>query len=49
MDTDGVKIKYGFLYKGYKRDNYYWEIVIMYRKICCLCVAVFLNNFGVIV
>jgi hypothetical protein len=49
LETEAVQIRYGFLYNGYKRDNYYWEIVIMYRKICCLCVAVLLNSVGVIV
>lgn len=49
VGTEAVQIMYGFLYNGYKTDNYYWEIVIMYRKICCLCVAMLLNGFGVIV
>ena len=31
LDTDAVKFKFGFLYNGYKRTNYFWEIVIMYR------------------
>lgn len=49
LDTEAAKIKYGFLYNGYKRDNYYWEIVIMYRKILCLFISVFLNEIGIIV
>ena len=43
LDTDEVKIKFGFLYTGYKRDNYYWEIIIMYRKILCLFVFVIMS------
>lgn len=42
LDTTAAKIRFGFLYNGYKRDNYFWEIVIMYRKIICLFIAVFL-------
>jgi hypothetical protein len=49
LDTDSAKIKYGFLYNGYKRSNYTWEIVIMYRKTICLCLAVFLSGIGIIV
>ena len=49
LDTDAAKIKYGFLYNGYKRANYTWEIVIMYRKTICLSLAVFLSGIGIIV
>ena len=49
MDTVAVKQKFGFLYNGYKRHNFYWEIVIMYRKILCIFIAVFLNRVGIIV
>jgi hypothetical protein len=49
LDTDAAKIKFGFLYNGYKRANYTWEIVIMYRKIVCLCLSVFLSGIGIIV
>jgi hypothetical protein len=49
LDTVDVKRKFGFLYNGYKRHNYFWEIVIMYRKILCIFVAVFLNRVGIIV
>lgn len=49
LDTDAVKIKYGFLYNGYKRANYTWEIVIMYRKTLCLSLSVFLSGIGIIV
>ena len=49
LTTENVKQQFGFLYNGYKRHNYYWEIVIMYRKILCIFVAVFLRPQGVIV
>mmetsp|Transcript_25292 Transcript_25292/g.39100 ORF Transcript_25292/g.39100 Transcript_25292/m.39100 type:complete len:118 (+) Transcript_25292:4295-4648(+) len=49
LDTQAAKIRFGFLYNGYKRENYYWEIIIMYRKIICLFIAVFLNEIGIIV
>ena len=49
MGTYEVRQRFGFLYNGYKRHNYYWEIVIMYRKILCIIVAVLLRPAGVIV
>jgi hypothetical protein len=49
LDTDETKIQFGFLYLGYKRDVYFWEIIIMYRKIIALMIAVLLSSTGVIV
>jgi hypothetical protein len=49
LETNAVKQKFGFLYNGYKRQNYFWEIVIMYRKIFCIFIAVFLKRIGIIV
>ena len=49
LNTTAAKIRFGFLYNGYKLSNYYWEIVIMYRKIFCLIIAVFLKKIGIII
>jgi hypothetical protein len=49
LDTVAVKQKFGFLYNGYKRHNYFWEIIIMYRKILCIFIAVFMNRIGIVV
>lgn len=37
-------LKFGFLFIGYKRVRYYWEIVILYRKIAIISLAVFLYD-----
>ena len=37
-----TKEMFGFLYNGYKRENYFWEIIIMYRKIIVIFISVFL-------
>ena len=37
---------FGFLYNGYKKEYYFWEIVIMYRKIAIIFIAVFIANYG---
>jgi hypothetical protein len=49
LETDGVKVQFGFLYLGYRREVYFWEIVIMYRKLIALVVAVLLKPLGTIV
>jgi hypothetical protein len=49
LETDAAKIKFGFLFNGYKTSNFTWEIVIMYRKTICLCLSVFLRDIGIIV
>ena len=48
LDTIAVKEKFGFLYNGYKRSSYFWEIVIMYRKILMIGISVFMNRIGLI-
>jgi hypothetical protein len=38
-----VKEKYGFMYNGYRQPQaYFWEFIIMYRKIVIIFVQVFL-------
>ena len=48
LKTLAAKQKFGFLYNGYKKEYYYWEVVIMYRKIVIVFIAVFLVNLGTI-
>jgi len=46
LDNDHVNLKYGFLYDGYERPFYYWELWVMMRKIVVVCVTVFLTPLG---
>ena len=48
LKTLAVKQKFGFLYNGYRKEYYFWEVVIMYRKILIVFIAVFLVNLGTI-
>ncbi|CDW87730.1 UNKNOWN [Stylonychia lemnae] len=48
LDNFEIRQRYGFLYRGYRKEYYYWEIVIMYRKILIIFTAVFISNFGII-
>ena len=41
------KLKYGFLYKGFKSDRFYWEFLTMLRKMLIICTSVFLKNISV--
>lgn len=36
------KKAYGFLYDGYRMERYFWEFVILYRKIAMIFILVFL-------
>ena len=38
--------RYGFLFKGYKQHTYYWESVVMLRKVAMIFIAVFLRSAG---
>lgn len=44
-----VLLKYGFLYKGFKGSSYFWESVIMLRKVAIIFVATLLSTWGEII
>ena len=46
LENNEIKSKYGFLFKGYRPSTYYWESVIMYRKVAMIFVSVFLQALG---
>ena len=41
------KLKYGFLYKGFKIDQFYWEFFTLFRKIGMISCSVFLRNVSI--
>jgi len=41
------KLRFGFLFNGYKLSRFYWEFVILYRKIIVICLAVFLSSISI--
>ncbi|CAG9321985.1 unnamed protein product [Blepharisma stoltei] len=47
LNDINIRIKYGFLFNGYKSRSYYWEFVIIYRKIIIICCTVFLATVSV--
>lgn len=42
-----LRIQYSFLYKGYRSEWYFWEFVILYRKIVIVCTSVFLTTVSI--
>jgi len=43
LNSVTTKSIFGFLYNGYRYPKYYWEIVILYRKVLLVFVLVFLS------
>jgi hypothetical protein len=39
-----LKMKYGFLFAGYSAKTFFWEVIIMYRKIFIIMTSVFLST-----
>jgi hypothetical protein len=39
-----LKTKYGFLFAGYGPRTFFWEVIIMYRKILIIMTSVFLST-----
>ena len=48
LDIIEIREKWGFLFSGYKKDFYFWEILIMYRKVLIIFISVYVTTFGVI-
>lgn len=44
LELTGTKAKYGFLYHGYHNNRYYWEFVIMSRKLLIISVTLLLRS-----
>ena len=48
LETVETRRKLGFLFSGYNIKFYFWEIVIMFRKIIMIFIEFFLIQYGVI-
>ena len=42
-----IRVRFGFLFNGYSDSQYYWEFVILYRKIFIICCSVFLKAISI--
>ena len=48
LDDLDVKQKFGFFFRGYKKTFYFWEIVIMFKKVTIIVISVFVGSIGII-
>mmetsp|Transcript_12326 Transcript_12326/g.23395 ORF Transcript_12326/g.23395 Transcript_12326/m.23395 type:complete len:263 (+) Transcript_12326:1-789(+) len=44
LETMNIKMMFGFLYHGYTPKHFYWEIIILYRKVILVCMSVFFTS-----
>lgn len=47
FDQLEVKQKYGFIISGYNYEHYYWEFVIIYRKVFVISCSLFFGSLSV--
>ena len=47
LEEQNVKTAMGFLYLGYVSEKYYWEFMILYRKIAIAFISVFLVSVSI--
>ena len=44
-----ISLQFSFLYKGYTEKWFFWEFVILYRKVALICSAVFFNSVSTMI
>lgn len=47
LNRDNNRVIFGFIFNGYKSSRFYWEFIIMYRKIIMISIAVFFSTVSV--
>lgn len=46
MDTLKTKLKFGIIYFGFSDKRYYWEFMILFRKLVLITLSVFVGNYS---
>ena len=46
LHADSTRFKLGFLYAGYKTSHWYWEIIVMGRKVLIIFIGAFFAGYG---
>ena len=44
LNDEGMRSRFGFLLLGYKSNLFFWEFIIIYRKIAIVLISVFLST-----
>mmetsp|Transcript_19548 Transcript_19548/g.35784 ORF Transcript_19548/g.35784 Transcript_19548/m.35784 type:complete len:783 (-) Transcript_19548:1495-3843(-) len=47
LDSIIMKCRFGFFYNGFRKSHFYWEFLILYRKIIIICLVVFVGNSSI--
>lgn len=47
LDEPHTRAMFGFLYAGFRKQHYYWETLVMIRKVCIAIVSVFFAPLGI--
>ena len=47
LEKQANKIRFGFLVNGYNRTQFYWEFIILYRKVFITSLAVFFSTISI--
>jgi len=47
LDNTPEKLMFGFLYKGFKKEIFYWEFIILLKEVLIICCSVFLKNISI--
>ena len=46
LNDISVKLRFGYLYKGYRTSRFYWEFIVIYRKLLIIVIATFLSRIA---
>ena len=49
LHLDLYRVVFGYLFNGYKLSRFFWEFIIMYRKILLISISVFLSSQAVMI
>ena len=49
LEIGSIRKRFGFLLLGYKRSTFYWEFIILYRKVLIVFVSVFMSSISTMI
>lgn len=44
LNEPDIRLRFGFVLLGYKKEKFYWEFVILYKKVLFVFISVFLSS-----
>ncbi|CAG9312680.1 unnamed protein product [Blepharisma stoltei] len=46
LKSINIRVRYGFIFNGYKESKFYWEFIILYSKIVLICCSIFYQRIS---